>query len=260
MPKRSDFIKLHLALSLRFEAKAESVFKRIITSTYRLASQAYESGGQAEVRAVTKSHQEAIYYALATTYQRVVPAYGKMVLGQIKSFKGEFEIKSPTLSSNQTNFFNDLATSWIIDQGLRESSLVSQSTLDDINGVILDGLNNGLASREISKGILGLVDIARSRARTIAITEVHNASMFASIETAKATGLTLQKEWGAVEDSRTRPSHQAADGQKVDMDGKFTVGGVKMDRPGDPSAPAREVINCRCACLYTEKDWNFTDG
>jgi hypothetical protein len=56
----------------------------------------------------------------------------------------------------------------------------------------------------------------------------------------------LEKVWIATIDSRTRDTHFAADGQRAPLRGKFTVGGVQLDRPGDPTGPAREVRNCRC--------------
>jgi hypothetical protein len=62
----------------------------------------------------------------------------------------------------------------------------------------------------------------------------------------------MSKEWLATKDDRTRPDHIAADGQQVEMNGKFIVGGVLMDRPGDTSAPAEQTVNCRCALIYEE--------
>jgi hypothetical protein len=56
----------------------------------------------------------------------------------------------------------------------------------------------------------------------------------------------LVKVWFSMEDEKVRPSHAAANGQSVDVGAKFTVGGHKMDRPGDMTAPIEEWINCRC--------------
>ena len=50
-----------------------------------------------------------------------------------------------------------------------------------------------------------------------------------------------------------RDSHAAADGQVVDGDGFFTVGGVKMLAPGDLSAPAEEWAGCRCHPEYRRR-------
>ena len=57
----------------------------------------------------------------------------------------------------------------------------------------------------------------------------------------------LQKEWIAARDERVRSAHAVANGQIVDFDKKFLVGGEYLDRAGDPAGSAANVINCRCA-------------
>ncbi len=250
---KNKFIAEHLALTLQFEVKTQALFASALNKTYRLAGQAYKASGVEGMKAVLNSHREEVYYLVASSYQKVIPAYGKLILGQIKGVTPNFETKSH-ITSNAENFFIELSTKWILDQGLKEANQISGSTLDDINNIINNGIIEGLGIPDITKNILDSADdMSRFRARMIAITEVHNASMFASVETANATGLQLQKEWAAVEDARTRETHRQADGQTVDMNERFTVGGYRMDRPGDPSAPAEEVINCRCTLLYHEK-------
>jgi hypothetical protein len=61
------------------------------------------------------------------------------------------------------------------------------------------------------------------------------------------------KRWLATEDARTRPDHVEADGQVVPFDQPFTVGGFQMMYPHDPTAPAKEVVNCRCTMLLEEE-------
>lgn len=61
---------------------------------------------------------------------------------------------------------------------------------------------------------------------------------------------TDTKTWVATLDSRTRPTHVKADGQTVKAGEFFIVGGFKMMRPGDRSAPISEWINCRCEAIY----------
>jgi HK97 family phage portal protein len=65
------------------------------------------------------------------------------------------------------------------------------------------------------------------------------------------------KTWQTVADERVRHSHRKADGQTRMVRNKFTVGGYKMDRPGDPSAPISEVANCRCYVRYELSDAAF---
>lgn len=75
----------------------------------------------------------------------------------------------------------------------------------------------------------------------------------------------LQKEWVASGDSRTRSfsrgdkaEHLGMDGTVVDYDQRFSVpysGGIDlMMHPGDPSAHAVNVINCRCSIAVIPKE------
>ena len=93
------------------------------------------------------------------------------------------------------------------------------------------------------------------RARTIARTETHAAATAGTDFAAKTVqdinpGITMMREWVAIEDSRTRQDHKDADGQVVGMDDPFTVGDSDLMRPGDPDGDPSEVINCRCCVAY----------
>lgn len=65
-------------------------------------------------------------------------------------------------------------------------------------------------------------------------------------------GEGMEKMWLSTRDSRTRPTHVIADGQRVPLTQPFIVGGFPLMFPGDPSGPASEVIQCRCATLLVE--------
>ena len=93
-------------------------------------------------------------------------------------------------------------------------------------------------------------------------TEATAAANFATSQSA-ATIFPLeqmQKEWIASFDDRTRSSHSEADGQIVMANDTFFVGGSQMMFPGDPSAPASEVVNCRCSIAYIPIEGAQTDG
>lgn len=62
----------------------------------------------------------------------------------------------------------------------------------------------------------------------------------------------LEKFWLATDDSRTRPTHREAEGQRVPVGKSFTVGGFELEFPGDPAGPPQEVIQCRCTMLLVE--------
>lgn len=94
----------------------------------------------------------------------------------------------------------------------------------------------------------------RNRARTVARTETMgavNGGAFRSAQLeAEARGdVAPFKLWLSTDDTRTRPTHVAADQQRTLLSEPFIVGGSRLLFPGDPRGAAEEVINCRCTML-----------
>lgn len=85
-------------------------------------------------------------------------------------------------------------------------------------------------------------NISKSRAKTIARTEVHNVTQYSTIQGYKQAGMPI-KIWVAVMDGKTRESHAVEDGEERPIDTPFSNG---LMYPGDPRGSADEVINCRC--------------
>lgn len=92
-------------------------------------------------------------------------------------------------------------------------------------------------------------------ART-AYTAAQNGGRQATFDKAAEMGIKIRKRWVATKDLRTRYNHAAADGQVVDYDKPFIVGGEKLMFPGDGSmgASAGNLYNCRCGCVSVEKE------
>lgn len=93
-----------------------------------------------------------------------------------------------------------------------------------------------------------------NRARTVARTETMgavNAGVFraAQIDAEARGDVAPFKVWISTDDTRTRPTHVEADGQRTLLTEPFRVGGANLAFPGDPRGPAQEVINCRCTIL-----------
>lgn len=92
------------------------------------------------------------------------------------------------------------------------------------------------------------------KAKLLARNLVGDAISEASLSSAKTIerehDIKLKKVWVATEDSRTRPTHNEADGQTVDLADDFVIGGANMERPNDPFGPIEEIINCRCKMIY----------
>tara|TARA_R100001480_G_scaffold41692_1_gene54441 strand:- start:238 stop:1776 length:1539 start_codon:yes stop_codon:yes gene_type:complete len=87
-----------------------------------------------------------------------------------------------------------------------------------------------------------------NNAKRIVRTESTNAANYATNQSATDVfgKENLQKEWIATLDERVRIDHAEANGQVVDMDKNFLVGGEELAYPGDSRGSAANVINCRC--------------
>lgn len=144
-----------------------------------------------------------------------------------------------------------LAEAWFDEYTLEFATPISETTAEGIKGVIQNGMADGQSVPEMQAGLKTLfTGYADYRTERIARTETIRAYNAGSKALYKDWGLE-KKEWSAAGDARTRPSHSAANGQTVDIDDHFLVGGYKMDFPGDASngAPASEFVNCRCSLL-----------
>ncbi len=127
---------------------------------------------------------------------------------------------------------------------------VGDTLWHDARSTLVEGLSGGEGVPALSARLRTLAGLAGDRARVVARTEVIGAANAGSIDAMRASGVVASKEWIATADDRTRPDHAEADGQVVGLDEPFTVGDTQMDHPGDPDAPADEVVNCRCSLGY----------
>lgn len=144
---------------------------------------------------------------------------------------------------------------WVTAQGGRMAQEVANTTFFDLSTLIMTAFTEGQDETAVIAAGLRSKEYSAWRADTIARTETHNAATFAAENAARdigsEVGVKLVKIWQPVFDDRTRPDHAAMAGKPpIGMDEHFLVGGVRMSRPGDLNAPAEQVINCRCVCLY----------
>lgn len=136
----------------------------------------------------------------------------------------------------------------------------SDDTFDAIRHTVLEGVKEGEGTTQIaarvhavfgegySKGGVEILS-AKERAALIARTETTAAANGATIATARATELDLEKEWINRGDDRVREAHQdrpvGVGGERKKLDEEFSNG---LDHPGGDGDPS-EVCNCRCGVL-----------
>lgn len=127
---------------------------------------------------------------------------------------------------------------------------ITDTTLKYIQTVLADVQMRNLSRREQARELEKLLnspDFNRARALTIARTESTTAANKGIQLGAGSTDYVVEKFWIATMDKRTRRDHMLASAQEpIPVNAPFIVGGTPMMFPGDPSAPADQVINCRC--------------
>lgn len=137
---------------------------------------------------------------------------------------------------------------------------------------LADGLNEGDDVEQLRARLLAVfardgAQLGDARQHRIAATEstrVWNASTLGVAQAMTGPDRPLVKQWrmwnSPFGDDRVREPHRDADGQLRLLDEAFTVGGVAMQYPGDPSAPADTTINCRCHLRLSSADRTAAAG
>ena len=163
------------------------------------------------------------------------------------------------ITKRENDFYTRLTDIFIKTIGLKHINDISATTLKYLKKVIIDSQKIGLSVSETAKKITERFSprFTRARASVIARTETHSAASFANHEMGKElinVGISVQKQWVATADDRTREAHRIANGTRVGIDESFVVDGMKMKYTGDPNGGAKNVINCRCVTLYVEEE------
>jgi SPP1 gp7 family putative phage head morphogenesis protein len=140
---------------------------------------------------------------------------------------------------------------WLAAKAGSRITGMSVFNVEMVGRIIMTMVQEGRPNAEIARAIQQQApELAKGRAAAIARTETHNAALAAIFETARYRRIPVRnKQWWTVGDDKVRPAHAAVHGVTVPFNEPFNVGGYAMQRPGDESAPAELVINCRCSLL-----------
>ncbi len=175
-------------------------------------------------------------------YESVVAVAGARVSAQ---FGVTFDVTSPFVFR------------FIDERAKQLAGFVTDTTYGDIRRELNAGVTAGEGIPDLAKRITEVfADASKRRATTIARTEVISAYNGSAITVASQTGAAVigGQEWIATDDARTRPEHNAADGQIVPIGQAFYVGGRAMQYPGDPAGGASNTVNCRCTVAFLTPD------
>ena len=220
-------------------------------------SKAYAIDG-ALPEVLTLQHQQDMFNLGKFYNTRTITVFAKDVTNELeKNALIPLEFKQDDESFDR--WLRGVLALWISEETAAAAIITATTTRDDIRDAIRISTADGETSAQTAKKILKVKGLSPFRAQTIALTETHNAAMYANKESAKRLEREgdeqLLKVWIPVQDSRTREAHAAmASHQAIVMDSLFAVGGSRMDRPGDPKGSAANVIRCRCTLAYRVAD------
>jgi hypothetical protein len=162
--------------------------------------------------------------------------------------------------SAKTDLFAYVIIRYLETKGLDQlASDITDTTKEQIRNFLIKGQEQNLTMPEII-ALLRTSGITNYRAELIARTETARSANIGSMVGAMSTGLVTVKEWIAAKDNRTRRiprdanDHLHMDGMQLPIDQKFVVPAKtyidNMLHPGDSTAHAGNVCNCRCTLGY----------
>lgn len=141
-----------------------------------------------------------------------------------------------------------LAVDFMAKHGADRVTAINSTTRDYLRTILTQATDEGWSYDKTARAIRKrYADFSGTRARNIAVYELGNAYEAGNLLVAKdlqEAGLTMEKQWLAVGDSRTRPAHKSNQAQGwIGLDDRFQDG---SERPPTDSG-------CRCTVLMRRK-------
>ncbi|WP_164738366.1 ADP-ribosyltransferase [Aquabacter cavernae] len=209
---------------------------------------------QGEVRRVLETFERGTLDALTTGLDRSWEAGGDLVMKPLAAGGIDLAGQIPALDVRLLTALKSFQTDRIRD--------ISTTTINRVNQEIGQAALGVQAPFEAAKKVSAIMDTPAARARMIVVTELGTAYSEAGqqrMEQAKTLGVAgLQKQWRRSGKLHPRVSHAVADGQIVDVDKPFMVGGIPIPKPRDPSIPVGERVYCGCSSLPHMKHWRVS--
>lgn len=248
--KRRRRAQRHVLLAAAHERALRADMEKVLKQIARSASKLVGQGLNDQAIRLPDAYQSQLTRLFEGRLEAAAMAQAQLVIEELTGEKSTAGLEKKFLSLFE--IAQAAIRTWIVSYAAAKVTRILETTRMRIRKSIERGEEQSEPPRVLARRIVEETggEIARGRAETIARTESLTAASVGADEAAKATGLQLDKVWTSAEDMRTRPTHAAAEGQRVDMNALFDVGGAKLRFPRDPNGPAKEVINCRCTVLY----------
>lgn len=267
--KRKSFRLIHLEIETRLENKYAGRVQKLIKKQIRSFKSRLRKDGlqRATVWLREQVYDPAISVQLQKLYMEAVKEFG------LYQYKHANELAAAPVKKESAAF--GFSESWnfaIIDflsQHLLERAVVpvTNTTRKLIMDVLEEGQEKGWSIERIITELAKVDEMSAFRARRIVRTELGIAANFGSNLASQEVEFETDEEWITAHDHRVRSSHAVMDGVIIKTGETFTVPIYKgkkstglteqMTGPGDPTASAGNIINCRCTrALVPRRDEN----
>ena len=133
---------------------------------------------------------------------------------------------------------------------------IIQTIKDQIKVELMEAYEKGETIDEIADRIRSVFNISKSRAKTIARTEIIGTANAGRNLAIDRSGFR-EKQWFTAMDERVRIVHRAMHGKVIKVGGIWVLpDGASLRYPGDFNGPASAVINCRCIeCIVPDSHY-----
>lgn len=261
LAQRQAISSAHIATVKRMEAKFVTKIFKAIYAQVKEVTRALRSGGLTD--ATTVIDKMLVNEDLA---QPIIELY--KLFGAYSAYKTRAQINKSARQKTEIKAFG-INEEWLkeiiryLTERIFEKVIVpiSKTNRDLILAKIMEGQEKGWGVDKIAFE-LEKPDFSLGRARLIVRTESQIAMNYGREVAKSKSRWETESVWIAANDHRTRDSHRKVDGDRVDEGKRFTVPIIKngiqigvdlMLGPGDPSASAGNVCNCRCTMVTVAK-------
>ncbi len=181
-----------------------------------------------------------IYSDEMNTIDRLTdPVYTDVLMTSVAMFIEEVGV------SISFSLLDPEAIAFLMTKKLKIRGIISTIS-EQIRDELIQGYQNGETIEEIANRIRKVFDIAKSRAKTIARTEIVGAANEGRHIALTRSGFK-EKEWFTARDERVRPQHVAMHGKIIPVEQPWVFpDGTSVRHPGDYNGPASQIVNCRC--------------
>lgn len=252
------------AFSLRatkaFEREYQRDIDKIIKSIYAMFKSIVIDGMDRKI--VTEqleivkdeSYNQRLNRLVNEFYNKVKGKYSKEFIRKIcsKHIKRVYAWQNREFSKKMANFGLGLAGEDLLKQYRSFMKLkldtnvelvqdLMENEINQLKKQVMRNMMNGAPASELAKGLAQHIRVSRSRANTIARTEVN--TLTGQLNDRRALELGIDEGiWRGVEDNRERESHRKAEGKRFKLEKGLLI-------EGKYTWPGREP-NCRCWTEY----------